>query len=389
MKDGQAFITAKKARIARAGTQIYSALELEAMSGITLDGGKEFGTVYRPPEVVIKNKDKFANAPFVNDHTLTDVTPDNWKEHAIGFVSGDIDVEVFDNDIWIVGDVVFYDRKAYEDYKNGKVELSAGYDVKLAKVNNPDVVGYDVVMVDIPAVNHVALCECARAGHNARVLDSLKIIESQIGGSEMDKIKSGFLSLFGIGKSKDEGFKFSKVLMDSVSKMHTLKGDELTKEVMGVTQHIASLGDTEERALLAGAVTDCFKHPAEVLKKCDEISAKIDELYAKCQDADAAVISRILKTEKVEDAAAKKLEETKPAEDSKGISTLVEDAVTKALSSLTDSIDKKIDAAVKKTLGIEVTEKGKDDRPAETFLLDSSGIDKDASYLTRGIWGNR
>ena len=233
MKDGQAYITVKKARIARAGKQVYSAAELLGQ-GIALKDGKQFGTVYRPPEMLIRNKDKFAHVPFVDNHTPEDVTPDNWKRYAIGFVGGSTDVEVFNDEIWLTGDVVFYDRRAYEEYQAGKVELSASYDVKLGAADSPEESGYDAVLLDIPAVNHVALCDKARAGPNARVLDSINT-----GGAEMGlKVISGFLSSLGIGKTKDESFKFSKVLMDSVAKVGTLDAAALEKEVALVMSHV-------------------------------------------------------------------------------------------------------------------------------------------------------
>jgi len=396
MNDEKAYITVKKARIARSGRQIYTADEMKAQ-GITLKDNKEFGVVYRSPETLIKNKDKFANVPFVNDHPLENLTPDNWKDHAIGFVGSDIGVEVFDDEIWLTGDVVFYDRKAYEDYENGKVEISAGYDVEVAAVDNPDKVGYDAVLVDIPAVNHAALCNMARAGHNARVLDSLNFT----GGNGMAKARNGLLGLLGIGKANDKGFKFSKVLMDSVEKIKTIKPEELQKEVDGVMSHVTSLGDSDERALLIGAVSDCYKNPADVLAKKDEVSAKIDALYAKCQDADIAFAAKILDGKKDDgnkdgegdgkdkDGKEPEKKDGAAAKDQQvDIAKVIENAITKSVSSLYDSIDKRIDTAVQKALGIEEdTEgKGKNDQRSVT---DSAAAAEDASYLVRGMFGSK
>ena len=393
MIDGQAYITVKKARIARAGKQVYSAKELAAQ-GITLQDGKTFGVVYRPPEVLIKNKDKFANVPFVNDHTPGDVTPDNWKDYAIGFVSGGIGVEVVDDEIWVTGDVVFYDRTAYEAYKNGKVELSAGYDIKLGVVQDAKVAGYDVVLLDIPKVNHVALCDMARAGHNARVLDSLKIFERGIGGfgmAEKTKILGGFLSLFGIGKSKDESFKFSKVLMDSIAKMGTLDAEGINKEVAGVMSHVASFGDSDERGLLIGAITDCFKHPVEVLAQREVISVKLDELYGKCQDAETAAVARILDEGKKdgdgEDEDDKK-GGSNTANDAADIPAIVDAAVTKALGAFSDNISALVDTAVRKNLGLDDDEKGKEGIGDNRQMTDSAA-GEDASWLLKGVFGQR
>ena len=364
MKDEKAYITVKRARIARAGVQSYSAQELRDQ-GIVLEDGKAFGLVYRPPEVVIKNKDKFANVPFVDNHTPVAVTPDNWRDFAIGFVSGNIDVEVFEDQIWVVGDVVFYDRKAYEAYQNGKVELSAQYDVQLGEVKDGSAHGCDAVVLDIPAVNHVALCDMARAGRNARVLDSVD--RKMYGGINMSaKMLGGWLaSQFGIGKTKDANFKFSNVLMDSVAKVHSLDEQGLTKEIDGVMAHVSILGDSEARGLLVGVVSDCFKHPVEVLAKKEAISTKIDELYVKCQAADAEVVSRIMDSGKEdepdkEDGKDKKdkkdkedVKEAKEAKDSADIPAIIDAAVAKAFAVLSDNIDEKIIDAVRKNLGLE------------------------------------
>ena len=396
VNDKQAYITVKKARIARAGNQIYSAEEL-AYQGVALKDGKEFGVVYRPPEMLIKNKDKFANVPFVDDHTPVDVTPDNWKDFTIGFVGSNTDIEVVADEIWVTGDVIFYDRKAYDEYMAGKVELSASYDVKLGMVDDPGKTGYDAILLDIPAVNHVALCSSARAGHNARVLDSAK---TNFGGIEMAKMRGGLLDRW-LGKAKDAKEKFSKVLMDSVAKVHTLKPEELEKEIEGVMTHVTALGDSEPRSLLAGVVSDCFKNPVEVLAKKEEVSAKVDELYSKCQDADAEVVNRIFDSDKEkEDEKDKDKEGDKekdkkdekdkePAKDAADIPALIEAAITKSFKSLDDSLNTKIDAAVKKALGLEEDAVKDNAEAKQNVAANDSATEEDASYLVRGIWGNR
>jgi hypothetical protein len=399
--DGQPFLEVKKVRIARAGKQFYAASEMSARSAKFKDTGKALYAEYRPPEVLLKHLQKFNHVPFVNDHTPTDVTPDNWKQYAVGIVGGSAGVEVVDDEIWLTNDVIFYDRKAYDDYRNGKVELSASYDAKFAFADEPEKAGYDTVLVDIPAVNHVALVDRARAGHSARILDSAAIIDKEIekiGGTSM---KGGFLSFLGIGKTKDGSFKFSAALMDSLVKAKTLDAAGIEKEIDGISVYVAALGSSEAKEVLAGAVADCFKNADAVLAKRDEVSKKIDELYGKCQDADSEAVKRILNSDGAGDSGKDEGEDKeKEQESDKGgkgknsdaqppsMDEVINSAVEKAFSKISDSIDAKVDAAMKKALGID-NRTGRVGEPGDGRTDDSAGAGEDASFLVRGIFGNR
>jgi hypothetical protein len=405
--DGQSFIEVKKARIARSGKQSYLASEMRGRGNFK-DLGKAVYTEYRPSEVLLKHKDKFANVAFVNDHSPEDVTPDNWRTYMVGAVGSSIGVEVVNDDVWLTADIVFYDKSAYEDYKSGKRELSARYDALYRWAEDAERQGYDTVLVDIPAVNHVALCDRARAGHEARILDSAPVFNMHVGGVAMEKTKlrSGFLqTVFGIGKPKDDGFKFSTVLMDSVAKVGTLDAAGLEKEVGVVMSHITVLGDSEPKELLVGAVSDCFKHPVEVLVQKDAVSAKLDELYGKCRNADAETVKRIIgdsekgsdkskKEDGEKDAGKKKEGEDEGAgktSDSAApdFARVVDDAVKAAFSKMDEGITAKIDAAVKKALGVDDAA-DKSVKPAASAAgLDDSVGGGDGLYLVRGVFGTK
>jgi hypothetical protein len=395
MQNGKPYIEIKKARIARAGRQFYTASEMKERAAKFKDSGKGLYAEYRPPEVLIKNLSKFNYVPFINDHTTFDLTPDNWKQYAIGVVGGNAGVEVVNDEVYVTNDVVFYDRKAYEDYRNGKVELSARYDARFGLVDDEEACGYSSVLLDIPSVNHVALVSMARAGHEAKIIDGLGT-GSGYGGFEM-KMKSGFLSFLGIGKAKDDSFKFSTVLMDSLGKV---KAGEATieKEIPGVAGHFASLGDSEAKELLTGAVADCYKNVDAVLARKDEVGKRLDELYCKCQDAGNDAVKRILEgsgeTGSEEAEKKKKEDGTAKTSDSAAIDELVTAAVEKAMSKINDdisaSINDKVDAAMKNALGTETDKK--DPAPSVTGAaasLNDSYTKEDASYLVRGVFGNR
>jgi hypothetical protein len=412
--DKQPFITIKKARIARSGMQLYTADEI-ALRGIKPKAVKDVYAEYRPSEILVKNLDKYNYVPLVSEpgtfHTPEDVTPQNWKNYAVGFVGGKASLEYCeDGNVYVVNDVIFYDEEAYNAYKNGRQELSAGYDVASVVVDNPDAAGYDLRVVDMPAINHVALCPQARAGHNARILDTGSIITQSLGGIKMGK--GSILSFLGIGKSKDSAFVLSKVVLDSVAKVGTLVPADLEKEITSiVADHIAPLGDSETKDMLVGAVSDSFKHPVEVLAQKERVAKVIDKLYAQCRDADEQAAKAILDTvadagtdeekkkKEAEEAAKKKAEEDQKNKGSsvvpaKDTAALIEEAVAKGitagLAGVTDSIKTLVDTSVKDALGI--TQPGK---PAVGAAADSAGSaaaipsEFDPSFLMGGTFGVR
>jgi hypothetical protein len=229
-------------------------------------------------------------------------------------------------------------------------------------------------------------------------MDSAAMNILDIGGLKM---KSGFLSFLGL-KPKDDTFKFSAVLMDSLGKVKS-EPASVEKEIAGITGHVAKLGDSEAKEVLAGAVADCYKNVEAVLGAKDDVSKKLDELYGKCQDADTEAVKRILEgTAKVgdaEDEAKKKKEEEEAAAKAKkekegegktndSVDELINAAVEKAFAKVNDSIDTKIDAAMKKVLGLD--EKAGERKPAvdAAKLSDSTG-DDNAEFLVRGVFGMR
>ena len=402
------YLAVKKARIARAGKQTYTAAEI-ARRRLTPKVVKDAYVEYRPPEVVLRRIDSFNYIKFVNDHPDVALTDANWREHTIGVVGGNASVEVTDDgEIFITNDVVFYDQKAYDEYRAGKVEISACYDAASVPASNPDAVGYDFIMVDIGDVEHAALCNRARAGHNARILDSLRIDQLVGGEGKMGK-KGSPLFFLGFGKTKDSGFTLSKAVFDSLAEFDKLDADAQQKEIAGVVGHVASLGDSDDKEYLVAAIADSFKNASGALEKKDEVGKILDGLYAKCRDADEkaarAVADAILgKTtdsdeeakkkaeeeakKKAEEEAKKKASEQKTADGGAGDSEkLVEDAVAKALSGVADSIKGELPAlvekAVKDALGV------KDDGGASTkdsLVADDFEGELDPSFLLDGVF---
>jgi hypothetical protein len=363
--------------------------------------------------VLIESKDKFCFAVVTKEHTAFDTSPENFREQADGVVGDSVEVVTLENgNIGLKGKIAFYTKDVADYFENGNKETSAQYRMALAPSDDPVRDGYDFVMVGIESVNSLAITSRGRGGESVRVLDSTAVISKGLGGNRM---KGGFLSFLGIGKSKDTGFKFSDVLFGGIAKVKALDAKDsggIEKAVGEVMSHVVPLGDSEAKEILTGAVSDCFKNAEAVLVKRDDVSKKIDELYSKCQDADAEAVKRVLDAdgkkdgggEDKKDGGEDKKDGDKDKKDGSGkdtpkegsgkdalhkdFDTVIAAAVDKAFSKFNESIDAKIDAAMKKALGVDTAGKPAADS-RQTDAADSGAGGEDASYLVHGVFGNR
>ena len=68
-----------------------------------------------------------------------------------------------EGEIGIKSDLTFFTRKLHEYYQENK-DVSLGYTCKKHYVDNPDEVGYDIILDDITEVNHLAITRAGRGG---------------------------------------------------------------------------------------------------------------------------------------------------------------------------------------------------------------------------------
>jgi hypothetical protein len=398
VKDRHPAIMVKDAILARSGIYIYGRDEMLLM-GFSLEDAKASYRIFRPPSVIVEAKDKFAFVVVTKEHPVFDVSPDSFRKDAEGVVGNDINVVTLeDGNIGLKGQIAFYTKDVADYFEQGNRETSAQYRMTLARSNGPAKDGYDFIMTGITSVNCLAITAQGRGGSGVRVLDSMAIFDKGVGGSRM---KKGFLSFLGIGKAKDADFSFSGVLLDSMVKVKALDAADtagIDREVTGVMSYVTALGDSEAREVLAGAVADCYKNIDAVLVQKTEVAAKLDELYRKCCDSDTEAVKRILESGKSSDSGDKdkdKKDDGKDKKDGDGkdsrpqdVDALIVAAVDKAFDKMRDSIDTKVDAAVKKALGLD--EKAGEKKPAmDSAKLPGSAVSEDASYLIKGIWGMR
>ena len=404
------YIAIKKCRMLRSGIQLYTRDEVpeELLKELPAEKrSQKVFRVYRRPEAIVKHLKDFNYIPLANNHPDVDITPDNRKEYEVGRAGGLAGlVTLKDGNVYVENDLIFDDRAAYNEYVNGKRELSIGLQAVWVVSDSPD---YDFEVPDFTNVNHVALVTRGRAGHEAKVMDTMAAVSRSIDNNFRENGTGGFgmnfLKMFGIGKNKDAAtFCLSKAVMDCAAKL-AVKGiteDEANAEVKAVMENVVRLGDSDDRKVLTGMVRDALTGAKELNGADEEAKKKVcdalDALYKKCQDADdekakAAVEDALKgkedpkKDDKGDEGKEKKDDEGKKEEgktedgcgSQKDTAEVVAEAVAKAMDAA--NLDEKIEAAVAKALGI-----GKEKPEAKGQQTDSAGAGFSAEDLAIDAW---
>lgn len=153
------------ARSVRTGIQLYTGAEV---------GRPDLSVVrvYRPASEVHSADalQSFSHAPITLGHPSVAVTADNWAELAKGEVSTAAKV---DDDGWVQLPLIVKDGATIKAVESGTRELSAGYTCELVwgDGKSPDGQTYDATQTNI-RINHLAVVDAARAGHEARIGDN-------------------------------------------------------------------------------------------------------------------------------------------------------------------------------------------------------------------------
>lgn len=158
-KTPEGYLICVDAILARTGKQTYRRDEIFHDSDDTeIEVDRTAEEVFSPQTLA-----SFENKPITVEHPSEDVNSGNYKDYSVGFVRDVHQGKVDDQDV-ILGTLVIQDAQTIEEIENGEhVELSCGYDCDIDDSENPQ-------QRNIRG-NHVALCECGRAG-NARIVDS-------------------------------------------------------------------------------------------------------------------------------------------------------------------------------------------------------------------------
>ena len=310
--DASPFIEQKDVILCRSGKQIYH--KSEVASFITEDNKppveKEWYVEYRPASVVVKAKDLFKSLPVTEEHPDTWVTPQNFSVLAGGTLDKEIDVVALDGEaegeIGLKSNITFYTDKLYDYYLSNK-EVSVGYTCKKHFVDNPEEVGYDIILDEITEVNHLAITKAGRGGKKVAVIDSI------IGG--IKPMRTGIFAFIAGKKQKvndSAPSSFGKTVLEAVKNSKGTNEEELAGEMKGVLDSVAILKDCEAKNKLMDIVKDCFDNKEMAIKEEAELTATLDSMYTSINNASFEEISEAFKNA-VKDSEA---EEDKKEEDS-------------------------------------------------------------------------
>ena len=273
------FIEQKDVILCRSGIQLYTAKELA--SWITKDNQppkpKKIYKEYRPANVIVKAKDLFKSLPVTKEHPSEWITPKNFKEFAGGTLDKEIEVVALDGEadgeIGLKSNITFYTDELYNYYLNNK-EVSVGYTCKKHFVDNPDEVGYDILLDEIVEVNHLAITRAGRGGSSVAVIDSI------IGG--LKPMRTGFFAFISSKKkavNKDSAPSFGKEVLEAVKNSKGTTEEELAGEMKGVLDSMSELKDCEAKDTLLDVVKDCFDNKEKVLANEVDVVATLDSMW--------------------------------------------------------------------------------------------------------------
>lgn len=285
------YIEQKDVILCRSGIQYYHNSEITSF--ITEDNKppkeKEWYKEYRPANVVVRAKKLCGNLPVTKEHPADFVNEDNWKELAGGATGKEVEVEALDGEadgeIGLKSDITFYDKDLYEYYQKHK-EVSLGYTCKKHFVENPDEVGYDILLDEIVEVNHLAITRAGRGGSSVAVIDSI------IGG--LKPMRTGIFAYLAskIVKDSKEPFSFGKEVLEAVKNSKGSTEEELAGEMKGVLDSMSELKDCEAKDTLLDIVKDCFDNKDKVLANEADVVATLDSMWTEIRSDSLSEISK-------------------------------------------------------------------------------------------------
>ena len=272
------YIEQKNVILCRSGIQYYHASEITSF--ITEDNKppkeKEWYKEYRPANVVVRAKKLCGNLPVTKEHPLDFVDESNWKELAGGATGKEVEVEALDGEaegeIGLKSDITFYDKDLYEYYQKHK-EVSLGYTCKKHFVDNPEEVGYDILLDEITEVNHLAITQSGRGGSSVAVIDSL------IGG--MKPMRTGIWAWLAGKKQTDSktALTFGKEVFTALKNSKGSTEEELANELKGVFDSCAILKDCPQKDTMLNMIRDCYDNREKALENEEELTKTFDSMY--------------------------------------------------------------------------------------------------------------
>ena len=157
----EGYLVCKNVPVARTGTQQYRGCEFGAD-----EPNKVYNVIRSESEVFDKAAiASFEGKPVCDEHPDTDVTPDNYSRYMKG-VCRDVHRGERELKNCLVGDLIIYDKELIDKIKQGKREISCGYDCLWCQQDKDTFDQREI------RGNHIAVVDKGRAGHKVAIRDS-------------------------------------------------------------------------------------------------------------------------------------------------------------------------------------------------------------------------
>lgn len=169
-----------------------------------------------------------------------------------------------------------------------------------------------------------------------------------------------------MNKTEDSALPFSAKVFSGLGEAKGKEAAEVEKAALPVMDSIASLKECDEKTVLQDSVADLFSDVEQAIENKDSISPVLDSLFAKAEK----ITLDSFEEKKAEDAATEEEEEKKgdkkeETEDTDGkgdntnnvsdsvIQGITDSVVSGVMGKLEGMLDKKINKAMKDSLGLE------------------------------------
>jgi uncharacterized protein len=177
----EGYLLCRDVVIARTGQQLYHEDELPDLEGnasgiVSVD--RPAAEVFHPDSIA-----SLAGKPIIDEHPdgLGVIGPDNWQQHAIGFVSNPRRGAP-PNDDAVVADLVFTTRRGIDLVRNGKRALSVGYEATYAQTGPGRATQHDI------RANHLSLVSEGRCGPRCAIGDRAMPVSAMTMDAKADAI---------------------------------------------------------------------------------------------------------------------------------------------------------------------------------------------------------
>jgi hypothetical protein len=220
------------------------------------------------------------NLPITREHPPEFINGDNWNRYSKGYTGSEVEiVGLGDGEVGVESTIFFSTSDIYNYYLDGSEEVSLGYRARYSVVDNPEEVGYDIILDDIFEVNHLAVTKAGRGGPKVSVIDSL------LGG--LYQMKTGLLFLLKRkGKTQDAQKEFLDTFVSALREATKLPSDKVQDALAPVIDSVTYLKDGKHKQLLVDMVTDCFNAPKAALENKDALLEVVEKTYkAAVQDS--------------------------------------------------------------------------------------------------------